>query len=177
LPSNLKGGAAQKVAAKQIAGGLAKEIKTKAGLPLWRRDGDSDQAYSLRLSAAGAKAIAVSQAQGLKPQPEAPAQESLPDSMAGEADPCQPNRKRICSDAFHRAHADSKIVPRRQSVNADSPIMLAMNVTNATVRVSRRQHNISRTVSAPHDPRYIVRKPIAGPSRQGRRHRTKERRP
>ena len=57
LPSGLKGGAAQKVAAKLIAEGLAKEIKAKAGAPVWRRDGESDQVYSLKLSAAGAKAI------------------------------------------------------------------------------------------------------------------------
>jgi hypothetical protein len=43
LPSNLKGGAAQKVAAKLIAEGLAKEIKAKAELPIWRRDDESDQ--------------------------------------------------------------------------------------------------------------------------------------
>jgi hypothetical protein len=50
LPSNLKGGAAQKVAAKLIAEGLAREIKAKTGLPIWRRDGKSDQAYSLKLA-------------------------------------------------------------------------------------------------------------------------------
>ena len=43
LPPNLKGGAAQKVAAKLIAVGLAKEIKAKAGSPIWRRDAESDQ--------------------------------------------------------------------------------------------------------------------------------------
>src|ERR1700686_4970071 len=74
LPSNLKGGAAQKVAAKLIAEGLAKEIKAKAGAPIWRRDGDSEQAYSLKLSAAGAKAIAVGEAQSGKPGPEASTQ-------------------------------------------------------------------------------------------------------
>ena len=62
LPPNLKGGAAQKVAAKLIAVGLAKEIKAKAGLPIWRRDAESDQSYSLKLSAAGAKAVALGEA-------------------------------------------------------------------------------------------------------------------
>ena len=37
-PPNLKGGAAQKVAAKLIGGGLAKEIKAKPGAPVWRQD-------------------------------------------------------------------------------------------------------------------------------------------
>jgi hypothetical protein len=80
LPSNVKGGAAQKVAAKLIAEGLAKEIKAKAGLPIWRRNAESDQAYSLKLSAAGAKAIAVGEAQSVGPEAQASAQETPPDS-------------------------------------------------------------------------------------------------
>jgi hypothetical protein len=57
-PKNLKGGAAQKVAAKLIAAGLVKEIRAKAGAPVWRRD-EQGQFYALRLTAAGAKAIAI----------------------------------------------------------------------------------------------------------------------
>jgi hypothetical protein len=82
LPSNLKGGAAQKVAAKLITEGLAKEIKAKVGAPIWRRDGDSDQAYSLKLSTAGAKAIAASEEQrGTPGGPKTPSSELPPDSM------------------------------------------------------------------------------------------------
>jgi Protein of unknown function (DUF3489) len=80
LPSNRKEGAALKVAAKLIADGFAKEIKAKAGAPIWRRDGESEQAYSLKLSAAGAKAIAVGEERGGKQEPESPAQKSHPDS-------------------------------------------------------------------------------------------------
>src|SRR5580704_15166233 len=58
LPSTLKGGAAHKVAAKLIAAGLVKEIRAKAELPAWRRDEGTGLAYSLKLTAAGAKAIA-----------------------------------------------------------------------------------------------------------------------
>ena len=58
-PKNLKGGAAQKVAAKLLAAGLAREIKAKTGMALWRRDEEAGQAYSLKLTAAGLKAIAV----------------------------------------------------------------------------------------------------------------------
>jgi hypothetical protein len=57
-PRNLKGGAAQKVAAKLIVGGLAKEIKAKPGAPVWRRDEQGGQSYALKLTAAGARAIA-----------------------------------------------------------------------------------------------------------------------
>jgi Protein of unknown function (DUF3489) len=58
LPSTLKGGAAHKVAARLIAAGLVREIRAKPELPVWRRDEGAGLAYSLKLTAAGAKAIA-----------------------------------------------------------------------------------------------------------------------
>jgi hypothetical protein len=58
-PKNLKGGAAQKVAAKLLAAGLVREIKAKPGMAVWRRDEEAGQAYSLKLTAAGLKAIAA----------------------------------------------------------------------------------------------------------------------
>src|SRR5277367_1281741 len=58
-PANFKGGTAQKVAAKLIAAGLAKEVRAEAGTPVWRRDEQAGQSYSLKLTAAGAKAIAA----------------------------------------------------------------------------------------------------------------------
>jgi Protein of unknown function (DUF3489) len=59
IPPNLRGGAAQRVAAKLVAAGFVKEIKAKAGMPLWRRDEQAAQSYALKLTAAGAKAIVV----------------------------------------------------------------------------------------------------------------------
>jgi hypothetical protein len=56
MPPNLKGGAAQKVAAKLIAAGLVKEVKAKSGEPAWRRDAESGRAFALKLTAAGLKA-------------------------------------------------------------------------------------------------------------------------
>jgi hypothetical protein len=58
-PKNLKGGAAQKVAAKLLAARLAREIGARGGMPVWRRDEEAGQAYSLKLTAAGLKAIAM----------------------------------------------------------------------------------------------------------------------
>src|ERR1700689_5674698 len=75
LPPNLKGGAAQKVAAKLIAEGLAKKSNAKAGAPIWRRDGESEQAYSLKLTAAGAKAVASNEERVGKAEPGAPVPE------------------------------------------------------------------------------------------------------
>jgi Protein of unknown function (DUF3489) len=58
-PQILKGSAARKVAAKLIDGGLAKEIKAKPGAPVWRRDEQGGLSYALKLTAAGARAIAI----------------------------------------------------------------------------------------------------------------------
>ena len=58
----LKGGAAQKVASKLISTGLVKEVKAKSGDPIWRRDEELGVSYALKLTAAGAKAIAVDDA-------------------------------------------------------------------------------------------------------------------
>jgi Protein of unknown function (DUF3489) len=59
IPSQLRGAAAQKVAAKLVAASLAKEVKAKAGAPIWRRDAETEQAYALKLTAAGVRAVAV----------------------------------------------------------------------------------------------------------------------
>ena len=60
-PPTLKGGAAQKVANKLISSGFTKEVRPKAGAPIWRRDEESGEDYALKLTAAGAKAIAVAE--------------------------------------------------------------------------------------------------------------------
>jgi len=43
-----KGRRAQKVATKLLTAGLAREIKAKAGMPVWRRDDEAELAYSLK---------------------------------------------------------------------------------------------------------------------------------
>jgi Protein of unknown function (DUF3489) len=58
----LKGATAQKVANKLISAGLVKEVKAKASDPIWRWDEESRASYALKLTAAGAKAIAVDHA-------------------------------------------------------------------------------------------------------------------
>jgi hypothetical protein len=65
-PPNVKGGAAQKFAAKLVAAGLVEEIKAKPGAHVWRRDDASGEAYALKLSAAGLKAIAVEEAEAVE---------------------------------------------------------------------------------------------------------------
>ena len=56
-PKTLKAAAAQKVAAKLLTAGLAREIKAKGGMEAWRRDEETGQAYSLKLTDAGLKVI------------------------------------------------------------------------------------------------------------------------
>src|SRR6202051_4773976 len=59
-PPTLKGATAQKVASKLISAGFVKEVKAKASDSIWRRD--EGTSYALKLTAAGAKAIAVDDA-------------------------------------------------------------------------------------------------------------------
>ena len=72
-PANLKGGTAQSVAAKLIAGGLVKEVKAKAGAAAWRRDAETGQAFALQLTAAGLKAAAIDDGSVASTAPEAKA--------------------------------------------------------------------------------------------------------
>jgi Protein of unknown function (DUF3489) len=58
-PKTLKGAAAQNFAAKLLTAGLVREIKAKAGMESWRRDEETGQAYSLKLTDAGLKTIAA----------------------------------------------------------------------------------------------------------------------
>ncbi len=43
----------QKIAAKLLTAGLVREIKAKAGMEVWRRDEETSEAYSLKLTDAG----------------------------------------------------------------------------------------------------------------------------
>ena len=49
-PKTLKAAAAQKVATKLLKAGLVREIKAKVGMEAWRRDDETGQAYSLKLT-------------------------------------------------------------------------------------------------------------------------------
>jgi DNA-binding MarR family transcriptional regulator len=70
LPEKLKGAVAHRVATKLIAAGLVEEVKAKTEMPVWRRDEQDGQSYALRLTAAGAKAIAVNPEEDASPADE-----------------------------------------------------------------------------------------------------------
>jgi hypothetical protein len=54
----MKGAILTKVSEKLVKLGLVREVRAKAGMPVWRRD-DVGQSYALKLTAAALKAIAV----------------------------------------------------------------------------------------------------------------------
>jgi hypothetical protein len=56
-PDKLKGAIVAKVGQKLLKLGLVREVRTKAGMPVWRRDDAGS--FALKLTAAGLKAIAV----------------------------------------------------------------------------------------------------------------------
>ena len=58
---DLKGSAARIFATKLINAGLAREIRAKIELPVWRKDKTAQQNYSLKLTASGIKAAAQKQ--------------------------------------------------------------------------------------------------------------------
>ena len=58
-PGGPKRSQAQRAAAKLLEAELVKEIRAKAGAPIWRRDKEKGHTYALKLTAAGVKAIAV----------------------------------------------------------------------------------------------------------------------
>ena len=57
---------AQRAVTKLLEAGLVREIKAKAGAPVWQRDETTGRTYALKLTAAGAKAIAVDEAEALR---------------------------------------------------------------------------------------------------------------
>jgi hypothetical protein len=58
IPKTLKGGVARKFVAKLVDAGLAREIAAKSGLPVWRREEETGRAYAVKMTVAGAKAVA-----------------------------------------------------------------------------------------------------------------------
>ena len=57
--ASMRGAQVVKTAEKLIAAGLVREVKAKASFPVWRRDGGTATAFAIKLTAAGAKVIAV----------------------------------------------------------------------------------------------------------------------
>jgi len=59
LPTGARLGPARKAAVKLLEAGLVKEVRARKDAPTWRRDEKAEQAFALKLTAAGLKAIAA----------------------------------------------------------------------------------------------------------------------
>src|SRR6516225_9892358 len=57
-PTGPRLGPAKRAAGKLLTEGLVQEVRARKDAPVWRRDEESDQAFALKLTAAGLKAIA-----------------------------------------------------------------------------------------------------------------------
>ena len=66
LSQDFRGTAARAFAIKVIDAGLAREIRTKDGMPVWRHDKDTGRNYSLKLTASVIK-IASNEAVAIEP--------------------------------------------------------------------------------------------------------------
>ena len=104
VPPNLKYSAARRAADKLIAAGLVKEVKAKTGAPSWRRDEESGQPYALKLTAAGAKAIAIDES------PE-------PNHVDDEADSLEKVDDAAATSQQHTAQAS----PPEEAIQSASP--------------------------------------------------------
>ena len=62
IPERLKGKAVQSFVRTLIGKELVREVQAKAGMPVWRRDGESGKTYALVITAVGRKAILIDDA-------------------------------------------------------------------------------------------------------------------
>ena len=72
----------QRIVAKLLKARLVKEIRAKAGGPIWRRDEETGHTFAFKLTAAGVKAIAVDET----PPPQGEGERRV-DHPVGVADP------------------------------------------------------------------------------------------
>jgi hypothetical protein len=57
--ASLRGAALRKTAGRLIEAGLVREVPARPGTPVWRRDDETGRTFALKLTALGAKAVAV----------------------------------------------------------------------------------------------------------------------
>jgi hypothetical protein len=103
LPNGPRLASAKKAAAKLLAEGLVHEVRARKDAPVWRRDEDANQAFALKLTAAGLKAIVV------VPDHDGEAEPSIHGGTS--AQPSGPGGEAIESNAF-RETDNGKSSPR-----------------------------------------------------------------
>jgi hypothetical protein len=86
LPTGAKLAQARRAAAKLLEAGLVREVKARKDAPVWRRDQEGDQDYSLKLTAAGLKTIASDDSGHVEdPAPQAPGSDPVANEAAHAA--------------------------------------------------------------------------------------------
>lgn len=131
LSENLKGAAAHKVAMKLIGTGLIKEVKAKADMPVWRRDAQNARSYALKLTAAGAKAIAR-----IPNGDETPAADKARQRKGVEQSPTFSQSARTATGAFAAPSAQTLLMPRAPRVGTKVARAIEMLRTSEGVTIA-----------------------------------------
>jgi hypothetical protein len=105
-PSNLPGGAAGKVIAKLLAGGLIEEIQSRGSLPVWRRDEDGGR--SLRVTREGLRVIGVEDEPDDKAASGVPKKPAARSASRHKSTEVSRHSRRREADRPARSRADSK---------------------------------------------------------------------
>ena len=119
LPETMKGAVVGKVSAKLLKLGLVREIRAKAGIPVWRRD-EAGLGFALKLTTAGLKAIAVDEER----------EETIDPIGAPQLDP-RPGAKTVADPCDVGEHDETRI-PRKGSKLA-RVIDLLRRIDGATI--------------------------------------------
>jgi hypothetical protein len=129
LPTGRKLTHARRAAANLLEAGLAREVKTRKDAPVWRRDQDAGQAYSLKLTAAGLKAIAVDDSND--------AEEAAPQAHGGDAIPNEPAHAAIdatkTAGRVEASHAATTPVSPRVGTKVAEVVALLAGESGATL--------------------------------------------
>jgi hypothetical protein len=134
-------GPVKRAARKLLTEGLVQEVRAQKDAPVWRRDEDSDQAFALKLTAAGFKAIA----RGADEQQETAEQTSSSDAVESESMPGGIDAR----DAGARVESARPRVPR-----AGTKISNVIDMLGAGLRSHHRRNYRHNRVAAA----YITRR-------------------
>ncbi len=121
-PAKARGAVAKTIAGKLIDAGWAKEITAPNGAPIWRKDAASGDAFTLKLTARGLKAVAAvgERTQGGDPAVPAAAENAPPKLSTPRSSPTVPVQPATAAaDSPDRASPAAARAPRAGSKLAD----------------------------------------------------------
>ena len=128
-PAGAKLAQARKAVAKLLEARLVKEVKTRKDAPVWRRDQNAGQVYSLKLTAAGLKAIAVDDSHGVdEAAPQAPGGDAMPHEAAHAAIDAAKT-----ADSVEAGYAATTPVPPRVGTKIAEVVAMLAGESGATL--------------------------------------------